>query len=119
MAKEQPEKTEQAAPGKGVSIQLVPAAGSEQPIFANLTTVQPSDGFALVDFGFVEPGALAALSRLAGSGKKMPERLTGRLAARVALSYGSLAALHRQLGGVLQALAKASQTRAAEKPKPS
>lgn len=116
MPKEQPEKTEQAAPPKGVSLQLVPAEGSEQPIFANLTSVQPSDGFALIDFGFVEPGALAALERLARGGKKMPERLNGRLAARVALSYSALIALHRQLGGVLQAAAKARQAGQPAKP---
>lgn len=116
MPKEQPEKTEQAAPPKGVSLQLVPAAGSEQPIFANLTSVQPGDGFALIDFGFVEPSALAALSRLARGDKKMPERLNGRLAARVALSYGALAALHRQLGGVLQATAKARPASPPAKP---
>lgn len=119
MAKDQPVDNKETAPSKGVNVQLVPSGQSDQPIFANLTSVHPSEGFALVDFGFVEPAALNALSRLAGSGKKMPERLNGRLAARVALSYGSLAALHRQLGGVLQALAKARQTRAAEKPKPS
>ena len=110
MAKEQPEKTSEAPPRKGVSLQLVPSGGSEQLIFANLTSVQPSDGFALIDFGFVEPGALAALSQLARGDKKMPERLNGRLAARVALSYGALAALHRQLGGVLQAAAKADNS---------
>jgi len=116
MAKEQPAETKEAVPNKGVSIQLVPSGQSDQPIFANLTSVHPSEGFALVDFGFVEPGALHALSQLARGGKKIPERLNGRLAARVALSYGTLAGLHRQLGSVLQAVAKAGQARAAAKP---
>jgi len=116
MAKEQPVESRETAPSRGVNVQLAPSGQSDQPIFANLTAVHPSEGFALIDFGFVEPGALAALSRLARGDKKMPERLNGRLAARVALSYGALAALHRQVGAVLQAAARARQTSQPAKP---
>jgi hypothetical protein len=42
----------------------------------------------------------------AGSGKKIPERINGRLGARAALPYDVLANLHQQIGRVLQALAK-------------
>ena len=52
-------------------------------------------------------GGLTAAVALAQAGKKVPERLNGRLAARVALSYDALANLNRQIGGLLQALAKA------------
>jgi len=91
---------------QSVNLQLVPANGSDQPVLANVTMVQPTVGVALLDFGFLDPGAMGALQRMARAGKKVPERVNGRLAARVALSYEALGALHRQIGGVLQAVAK-------------
>ena len=62
-----------------------------------------------VDFGFLEPAALAALSQLARSDGKIPETLTGKLAVRVALGYDTLAALYQQLGQVIAGL-KAQRT---------
>lgn len=95
-----------AAAAQGVNVQLVPAGQSDQPVLSNFTLVHPSSGVALIDFGFLDPGALNAISQLARSGKKIPERLNGRLGARVALPYDALANLHQQIGRVLQALAK-------------
>jgi hypothetical protein len=95
-----------AAAAQGVNIQLVPAGQSEQPILSNFTLIHPSSGVALIDFGFLDPGALNAISQLSRSGKKIPERLNGRLGARVALPYDALANLHQQLGRVLQAVTK-------------
>jgi hypothetical protein len=46
---------------------------------------------------------------MAQAGRKVPERLNGRLAARVALSYDALANLQRQIGALLQAMAKAGK----------
>jgi hypothetical protein len=43
---------------------------------------------------------------MANAGKKVPERVNGRLAVRVAVSYEALITLQRQIGGVLQALSK-------------
>jgi len=102
-----------AAPPQSLNVQLVPAGQSDQPVLANFTLVHPASGLALIDFGFLEPAAIAAISQMAQAGKKMPERLNGRLAARVALSYDALANLHRQLGGVLQAVTKAAREQAA------
>jgi hypothetical protein len=62
---------------------------------------------ALIDFGFLDPGAVNAVSQLAKAGKKTPEHLNARLAVRVALTYDALANLHRQMGGVLQEVSKA------------
>lgn len=98
----QPKKADRPS----VNVQLVPAAGSDTPVLANFTTLQPAPGMALIDFGFLEPGALAALSQLARSGKTMPERINGRLAARVAMSYDSLATLHQQISRLLHAVSK-------------
>ncbi len=91
---------------QAVNLQLMPANGSDQPVLANVTLVEPTAGVALLDFGFLDPGAMAALNRMARAGKQVPERLNGRLAARVAISYEALATLHQQIGGVLQALSR-------------
>ena len=91
---------------QSVNLQLVPANGSDQPVLANVTLVEPTAGVALLDFGFLDPGAMAALNRMVRAGRQVPERLNGRLAARVAISYEALATLHQQLGGVLQALTR-------------
>lgn len=99
------EATKQPAK-QAVNLQLVPADGSDQPVLANVTLVEPTAGVALLDFGFLDPGAMAALNRMARAGKQVPERLNGRLAARVAISYEALATLHQQIGGVLQALSR-------------
>ncbi len=89
---------------QSVNLQLLPANGSDQPVFANVTIVQPTVGVTLVDFGFLDPGAMTVLSNIARAGMKVPERINGRLAARVAMSYEALASLHQQLGAVIQAL---------------
>ena len=104
-----PAEGKAAAAPQGVNVQLVPSGQSDQPVLSNFTLVHPASGVALIDFGFLDPGALAAISQMAQAGKKVPERLNGRLAARVALSYDALANLNRQIGGVLQAVAKASK----------
>jgi len=91
---------------QAVNLQLMPANGSDQPVLANVTLVEPTAGVALLDFGFLDPGAMAALNRMARAGRQVPERLNGRLAARVAISYEALATLHQQIGGVLQALTR-------------
>ena len=110
MATKENETTAASAPKEAsrqsVNLQLLPANGSDQPVLANVTMVQPTAGVALVDFGFLDPGAMAALSNMARAGRKVPERVNGRLAARVAISYEALATLHQQIGGVLQAVSR-------------
>jgi hypothetical protein len=96
----------EAGASQNVNVQLVPSGQSDQPILANFTVLHPASGVALIDFGFLDPGALNALSQMARSGKKMPERMNGRLSARVAVPYDSLVNLHQQIGRVLQAVAK-------------
>src|SRR5258706_15735068 len=88
----------------GLNIKLVPVDHSDQPVLANLTRLNGAPGMVFVDFGFLEPAALSALSRLAQSGGKIPETLTGKLAVRVALGYDTLSALHQQLGQVIGGL---------------
>jgi len=47
---------------------------------------------------------LAALPRVAREGGKLPERVNGKLAVRVAVGYDALAGLHQQIGQVLTSL---------------
>ena len=101
------QKKEQAKEGSktvGLNIRLTPVDQSDQPVLANFTRLNGAPGMVFVDFGFLEPAALSALSRLAQSGGKIPETLTGKLAVRVALGYDTLAALHEQLGQVVAEL---------------
>ena len=86
---------------KHLGLRLAPVEGSDQPVFANVCSVNVSPGVAFIDFGFLEPAMLAALPRVARSGGKLPERIEGKLAVRVALGVEALASLHQQLGRVL------------------
>ena len=42
---------------------------------------------AFIDFGFLEPGLLAAIPRVAKQGGKLPESVNGKLAVRVTMGY--------------------------------
>jgi hypothetical protein len=117
MDKEQKDsKNEQGAQAKpaGLGLKLVPVADSDQPVVSNLTTVSVAPGLVFIDFGFIEPNLLAALPRMARLGGKMPERISGKLAVRVALGFDSLATLHQQLGQVLKGLGDAARAASAK-----
>jgi len=101
-----------AAQTTSLGIRLVAVNNSDQPVVSNYVSLNISPSMAFVDFGFLEPSVLAALPRVAQSGGKLPERLDGKLAVRVAMGYDSLANLHQQLGRVL---ASVGQQRGGEK----
>src|SRR5690242_1770033 len=102
------QQQEPSAPptNQSVNFHLLAANGSDQPLFANVTLVQPTAAVALIDFGFLDPATLSALSSMASAGRKVPERINGRLASRLALSYEALNTLHQQIGAVLQAISR-------------
>jgi len=102
-SKKDEEAVTAAAKPTQLGIRLAPVDGSDQPVFANVCTVNVSPGVAFIDFGFLEPGMLSALPRVAKAGGKLPERIDGKLAVRVALGVDALASLHQQLGRVLAA----------------
>jgi hypothetical protein len=108
MAEQTKEQTTAEPRPVGLNIRLAPVNNSDQPVLANFTLLHGAPGMVFVDFGFLEPAALSALSRLAQSGGKIPENLNGKLAVRVALGYDTLSALHQQLGQVIGGL-KAQQ----------
>lgn len=109
--------TASAAPSgeRTMALRLTPVRDSDQPIVANYTALNVAPGMVFVDFGFIEPGMLAALPRVAREGGKLPETINGKLAARVALGYDALAGLHQQLGRVLAGLSEAASKAGAQK----
>jgi hypothetical protein len=99
-----------AAAGGGrrsMGIRLAPVDNSDQPVVANYSNIEVAPGIAFIDFGFIEPGMLSALPRVARQGGKLPEAIRGKLAVRVAMGYDGLANLHQQLGRVLAGLSTA------------
>ena len=99
----------QATQDKTLRLRLVPANNSDQPVVANTSNIHLATGMVYIDFGFIEPGVLAALPRMAQRGGKMPDEISGKLAVRVLMGYDGLANLQQQLTRVLGDLAKAAK----------
>jgi len=91
-----------------MGIRLMPVDNSDQPVVANYTNLKIAPGMVFIDFGFLEPGLMTALPRVARSGGKLPESVNGKLAVRVAMGYDGLANLHQQIGRMLGGLREAS-----------
>ena len=100
--------TAKAADRTRLGIRLQPVGNSDQPVVANYTTLNIAPGMVFIDFGFLEPGLMTALPRVARAGGKLPESVNGRLAVRVAMGYDGLANLHQQIGRMLSGLREAS-----------
>ena len=81
-----------------LGVRLVPVDNSDQPLFANYTTVNATPGVAFLDFAFLEPSVLLALPHV----EKVPESINGRLVVRVALAPDALQNLARQLNALLR-----------------
>ncbi len=101
-----------AAKQQPMAIQLNPSGQSDMPIFSNFTNVSPGPGMAVLDFGFLDPATIHAVTQLSRSGKKAPNPVNGRLASRVVLNYDTLANLHQQIGRVIAAVAVARRGQA-------
>jgi hypothetical protein len=70
-----------------LNIRLKPSEASAHPQAANYTNVGVAQGIAYLDFGFIEPAALAAIARTAKDGQPAPKGLDGHLVARVAMAW--------------------------------
>jgi hypothetical protein len=88
-----------------VGIRLQPVDESDQPVFSNVTAVQGAPGMVFLDFGFIEPSAVPAVARLAQTGGKVPEAISGRLACRIAVSLETALQFATQLEQHLRAVA--------------
>ena|SRR5579883_2911614 len=87
-----------------LNVKLAPVNHSDQPVAANYTAVMAAQGIAYLDFGFIEPGALALVARAAQDGKPIPKALQGKLGVRVSMSLDVVQRLHQQLQQVLVSL---------------
>ena len=116
-AEEKPDAQSARRPKRiDLGINLVPAQQSDQPVLANFSLVNVAPGMAFIDFGFIEPRLLAALPNMALAGGKMPERIDGRLAVRVAIGFDAVQSLHQQLGRILTGLEAARDANKEKKP---
>jgi hypothetical protein len=102
MAEQDTKNNAQTKPS--LNIQLMPVNNSDQPVLTNFTRISGAPGLVYLDFGFLEPSAMDAMTRLARTGGKIPERMAGKLAVRVALGLDTMTALHQQLGTALASL---------------
>lgn len=71
--------------------------GQDQPVLANYAAVSVAQGLAYLDFGFIEPAALAVVAQAAQQGKPLPKTLRGRRAVRVAVGLDVLQRFQQQL----------------------
>ncbi len=106
---ESPADQQSGMAGKRMGVRLAPVGNSDQPLLVNFTTLNVAPGMAFIDCGFIEPGMLSALPRMAQAGGKLPEQLNGKLVVRVAMGYDALAGLHQQLGQMLSSLNQAAR----------
>jgi len=100
-----------------LGIRLQSVEGSDQPMFSNFTMVQGAPGMVFLDFGFLEPAALPSVIRAAQKGGKVPESISGKLAARLVLGLDAAAQLTQQLQQHLRGLQAQAQKAAEEKAK--
>jgi hypothetical protein len=104
------EKTADKPAPQRMAVRLVPVDNSDQPIFANYTSLNVASGMVLLDFGFLEPTVMTAIQRAAKSGGKVPATLNGKLAVRVALGPEALRGLSMQLAQLLRQSAAGRKT---------
>ncbi|MGE0642352.1 MAG: hypothetical protein AB7P24_01650 [Nitrospira sp.] len=90
-----------------LNVRLKSSDSSAHPRAANYTNVGIAQGIAYLDFGFIEPGLLAAIARTAKDSQAAPKGLDGHLVTRVAMDIGSLARLQQQIQQVMGSLRSA------------
>ncbi len=88
----------------GLGVRLTPVDDSDLPVVSNYTAINVSPGMAFLDFGFIEPGMLAALPRMLQQGNKLPENINCKLTVRVAMGIEALSNLQQQLTQVMSTI---------------
>jgi hypothetical protein len=88
-----------------VNLKLVSTGQSDQPVAVNGTAIQVVQGVAYIDFGFIDPAVLVALTRSAKAGTQpTQDTVEGKLLVRVAMGVDMLRSFRSQLEGVLSEL---------------
>ena len=94
-----------------LNVRLKPSESSAHPRATNYTNVGVAQGIAYLDFGFIEPGLLAAIAKTAKDGQVAPKGLEGHLVTRVAMGVDVLARLHQQIQQVLVGLSDSRKSK--------
>jgi hypothetical protein len=95
-----------------LNVRLKPSEPSAHPHATNYSNVGVAQGIAYVDFGFIEPGLLAAIAKTSKDGQAAPKGLDGMLVTRVAMGVDVLARLYQQIQQVLIGIRNARQHKA-------
>jgi len=98
------ESKSQGGKSVAVNVRLKPVGPLDQPTLVNYTHVGLAQGLGYVDFGFLEPALLGALTQLAKRGEPLPKHLEGIRAARIALPLDALVRLQQQLTTLVNGL---------------
>lgn len=94
------EETAQSHPVQ-VNIKMQQGEHTGQPLYSNFTSVQGGSGVVIVDFGFLDPQIMNALSRMVRSGKKTPDAINAKMSCRMAISIEAANQLAQQLDQLL------------------
>jgi hypothetical protein len=94
-----------------LNVRLKPSEASAHPRATNYTNVGVAQGIAYLDFGFIEAASLATIAKTAKDGQVAPRGLDGHFVTRVAMDFGALARLQRQIQQVLVGVREARQGR--------
>ena len=92
-----------------LNVKLTPSDSSVHPRAANFSNVSVAQGIAYLDFGFIEPALLAAITKTAKDGQSAPNAVDGHLVTRVVLPLDVLVRLQQQIQQVLVGLREAQQ----------
>ena len=92
-----------------LNVRLIPSESCAHPRASNYTNVGVAQGITYLDFGFIEPGLLAAVAKTAKEGQAAPKGLEGHLVTRVAMDVSALVRMQQQIQQVLVGLRDARQ----------
>jgi len=95
-----------------LNVRLKPSEPSAHPHAVNYSNVGVAQGIAYLDFGFIEPTALAVIAKTAKDGQAAPKGVDGHLVTRVAMGVDVLARLQQQIQQVLVGVREARQGKA-------
>lgn len=86
---------------KQINVQMHWAGNTGQPVYSNFATANAAQGVVIVDFGFIDPGAVNAVNQALKSGEKISQTLDAKLTFRMSLNPETAQKLSQQLNQIL------------------
>jgi hypothetical protein len=86
---------------KQINVQMHWAGNTGQPVYSNFATTNAAQGIVIVDFGFIDPGAVNTVNQALKSGEKISQPLDAKLTFRISLNPETAQKLSQQLSQVL------------------